>query len=61
MTDITKCPGFTPEEVDCPMRDTCWRYTAPSSNWQSFMHAPLYRLSDDGQWKCDEYWKVTNE
>ena len=31
MSDVTKCPG-----TDCPIRDTCYRFTAPSSGLQSY-------------------------
>lgn len=34
MADISKCRG-----TDCPMKDKCWRYLAPSSKWQSYFHA----------------------
>jgi hypothetical protein len=63
MADITKCEGHHlpgtsgPIPLVCPMRETCWRFKAQASGWQSYMHAPLYHLSD-GEWKCDEYWKV---
>lgn len=54
MTDISKCPGETAEAV-CPYRETCRRFTAPSGE---LMPAPLYQLSEGGEWKCDEYWRV---
>jgi hypothetical protein len=34
MADISKCRG-----TDCPMKDKCWRYLAPSSKWQAYFHA----------------------
>lgn len=60
MSGITKCTGILTEDMDvtCPMRETCWRYKAPSSSWQSYMHAPLYQLSPGTEWKCDEYWRA---
>jgi hypothetical protein len=60
MTGITKCHGSMPapgKAIICPMRETCWRWTAPAGGRQSYMHAPLYQLSGGGEWKCDEYWK----
>ncbi len=62
--DGWKCPGFIPvtPEIQCPMRETCWRFKAPDTpGWQAYMHAPLYQLSGGGGWKCDEYWKVDRD
>ena len=40
MADITKCTG-----IGCRVREDCYRYTAPASEWQSwFAVAPV---SDD--------------
>jgi hypothetical protein len=40
MADITKCKG-----IGCRVREDCYRYTAPASEWQSwFAVAPV---SDD--------------
>ena len=45
MADITKCKG-----TRCPVREDCYRYTAPASEWQSwFAVAPV---SDDEK-GCD--------
>lgn len=45
VTDISKCIGWRPagfgEELQCPLRDTCWRYAAPASNYQAYIHAPF--------------------
>ena len=47
MSDITKCMG-----TDCPHKETCYRYTAPSGFRQSwFCECPLNSDS-----KCDMYW-----
>ena len=35
MTDISKCDG-----EGCPRKDSCYRYTATSSTWQSWFSAP---------------------
>jgi hypothetical protein len=49
MADITKCSG-----EGCHMKETCYRYTAPSSEYQSyFMGTPL---NDDKT--CDEHWEI---
>ena len=47
MSDITMCEG-----TDCPMKETCYRYTAKVNNlYQAyFCEVPL----KDG--KCDMYW-----
>jgi hypothetical protein len=46
MPDITMCPG-----TNCPHKETCYRYTAKPSEYQSyFTEAPV----KDG--KCDMYW-----
>ena len=44
--DITMCPG-----TDCPYKETCYRYTAKPSDWQSYFSVPPIK---DG--KCDMYW-----
>jgi len=46
MADISMCSGF-----ECPLRDTCYRYTAKPSERQSWFIKPPYK---DG--KCKEYW-----
>ncbi len=46
MPDITMCPG-----TNCPYKETCYRYTAKPSDYQSsFMEAPIK------EGKCDVYW-----
>jgi len=46
MADITKCVG-----TDCPVKETCYRYTAKADFQQSwFSECPI----KDG--KCDMYW-----
>ena len=46
MPDITMCPG-----TGCPYKETCYRYTAKPSDWQSYFSIPPIK---DG--KCDMYW-----
>jgi len=51
MADVTKCPGN-----GCPIREDCYRYTAPASEQQSwFTETPLqWRVGDD-EWYCEYY------
>lgn len=46
MTDIAKCRGD-----ECPMKESCYRFTAPSSEYQSYFVNPPIK---DG--KCEMYW-----
>ncbi len=52
MADITMCSG-----VGCPMRDTCYRYTAPVGMRQSYFMEPPIRQKVDG-YDCSHYWKT---
>ena len=45
MADITKCKG-----TRCPVREDCYRYTAPASDWQSWFE--VVPLGDDEK-GCD--------
>ena len=44
--DITMCQG-----TNCPHKETCYRYTAKPSEYQSYFIDPPVK---DG--KCDMYW-----
>lgn len=47
MTDISKCDG-----EDCPLKDKCYRYTAPSDDLYQSWVEPAYKDGD-----CDNlYW-----
>jgi hypothetical protein len=46
MPDIAMCLG-----TDCPQKETCYRYTAKPSDWQTYFSVPPIK---DG--KCDMYW-----
>ena len=49
MPDITMCSG-----EGCPMRELCWRFTAPPTpNRQSFFAEPPLKENDVD---CDHYW-----
>jgi len=50
MTDIAKCTG-----EGCPLKETCYRFTAPAEMYQSFfVNVPI----KNGQ--CEYYWKTFN-
>jgi hypothetical protein len=51
MPDIAKCIG-----TNCPQKETCYRYTAKPSDWQSYFSVPPIK---DG--KCDMYWGYKSE
>jgi hypothetical protein len=49
--DIRMCRG-----TNCPVREKCYRFTAPPSEyWQSFFSEVPIRI-EDGKLKCDYYW-----
>lgn len=56
MADITMCVG-----TDCPLRETCYRYTAtPNEHWQSFTDftpklETVLSWSDDTRAYCPEH------
>lgn len=52
MPDISMCPGG-----DCPSKETCYRYTAEPSMWQSVADFNTRRKGD----KCDNYWPNKEE
>lgn len=60
MPDITKCVAD-----NCPIRYQCYRFTAPSDEYQSyFVDVPGgYETTLDRklQWKCDMFWGVGSE
>jgi hypothetical protein len=48
--DITKCKGG-----ECPLKATCWRFTATASEYrQSWFASPPY-LTEDGVTVCEYY------
>jgi hypothetical protein len=49
--DISKCLDNT-----CPLKDKCWRFTAPANPlWQSYGNFQ-YEIKEDGEVKCDYFW-----
>ena len=49
MTDIAKCNG-----IGCNKKDTCFRYLATDSEYQSYI-----LISDVNN--CDHYWQIQNK
>lgn len=57
MADITKCFGDK-YGASCPLKESCYRFKAPSSDRQSyFMNIPY----DKKQKKCNHYWKIKTD
>ena len=48
MADITKC-----EDNLCPSKETCYRYTAPASEY--YQSYGLFNREEDAD-NCDMYW-----
>lgn len=48
MSDITKC-----NNEECPLKESCYRFTAPTEKYQSYANFPY----DDN---CDYYWNANN-
>ena len=51
MADISMCTN-----KDCPSKEDCWRFQAPSSNWQSYI-GPIFN-PDTG--KCDSFYPMND-
>jgi hypothetical protein len=51
MPDISMCPGG-----DCPLKESCHRFTAKPSDYQTYFVDPPY--IDDG---CDMFWGNKSE
>ncbi len=50
MADITMCGG-----KDCPLKEKCYRFTAPVSERQSYFLRTPGKM-EDGKFVCDHYW-----
>ncbi len=48
MADITMCQNYT-----CPSRDSCYRYKATPSMWQSYA---CFAYDENGS--CDDYIEI---
>lgn len=51
MSDITKCKGGA-----CPLKDICYRYTAPEGKRQSYFAKPPYTTPN---YSCIYFWDIT--
>jgi hypothetical protein len=51
MADVTMCSG-----TDCPIKESCYRFTAPKSEiMQSWFFKTPFKV-EEGQFTCDMYW-----
>lgn len=50
MSDISKC-----ENLECPLKENCYRYTAPVGYWQSYADFK-FEVLPDGKVTCDSFW-----
>jgi hypothetical protein len=48
--DITKCNNH-----NCPLKDKCFRFTAPSGDRQSWFTEPPCKITDNSFY-CDMFW-----
>lgn len=51
--DISKCRGER-DGMICPLRQTCYRFTAPSGDYQSYIEPPF--VVDGDIIRCLLYW-----
>lgn len=49
MQDITKCEG-----LECPQKNTCYRYYCLASDYQSYFMKPPFEIIKNN-FKCDYY------
>ena len=55
MPDITMCQGILVSS-SCLKKESCYRFTAQASEWQSFFtEAPFFVFGD--KQGCDYYWE----
>ena len=52
--DITKCNG-----LNCPLKEKCYRFTAPKGERQSWIKAPF--KIDKGKFDCEMFWGEASE
>jgi len=55
MTDISKCRG-----LDCPLKERCYRYTAPMDEYRQAMIEEPFTVKD-GVFTCKMYWGDQSE
>jgi hypothetical protein len=51
MADIAMCQGN-----ECPVKEDCWRYMAPSNRFQSYIATPPY--TEEG---CEYFWDMNEK
>jgi hypothetical protein len=51
MADIAMCQGD-----ECPVKENCWRYMAPSDRFQSYFATPPY--TEEG---CEYFWDMNEK
>ena len=51
MPDISKCKGG-----DCPLKDSCYRYTVIPSDYQSYLYSPPYKVINN-HLMCEYFWR----
>lgn len=49
--DITKCSG-----QNCPVKEKCYRFTAPASQYQSYFVIPPIKTTKERKLDCEHYW-----
>lgn len=50
MSDITKC-----KDEECPLKEKCFRYTSPASEYQSYFSGSPRNKNDDSK-ICTSFW-----
>ena len=50
MPDISKCKG-----QDCPLKETCYRFTSKASDWQSYFSETPYDATTNS---CDYHMAI---
>jgi hypothetical protein len=50
MADISKCKG-----TDCPVKEVCYRYTAPEGMMQAYFTEVPGKL-ENNEFSCSKYW-----
>jgi hypothetical protein len=55
MADITMCRG-----KDCPIKEKCYKFTAPKGVWQSYYTETPGKM-EDGKFVCNKYWDNSEE
>ena len=55
MPDISMCVGG-----NCPMKETCYRYKAKPSDYQSYFTETPFEMVE-GKIECKYYWEINNK